>query len=78
MKTVTVNSYNKDDLYQSTVLLFDAIRVMAVNKVGKWEVSESFTDSANKQFKTKYTNGKMWMKAVSSGEYHTYSYGAEK
>ncbi len=77
MKTVTVNSKCNDELYQTTVLLFNSIRQMSMREVGGWTLTETFTDSTNKQFKTKYTNGKMWIKAVSSGTYHTYSYGVE-
>jgi hypothetical protein len=78
MKTVTVNSNNKDDAYVATVLLFNNIQQMANHKIGKWELVESFTSVDQEIFETKYSNGKMWIKAVSIEGEHTYSFGSEE
>lgn len=75
MKTVVVNSNNKDDAYKATVLLFDAVKVMAINKIGGWQLAESFTDCDQGVFETMYSNGKMWIKAYSICGNHEYSFG---
>ena len=77
MKTVSVSSENKDELYQTAVLLFNNIKSMAMAKIAGWELTESVTDNTNKYFLTKYSNGKMWIMAVSSKDSHLYSYGQE-
>lgn len=77
MKTEAVNSKNKDTAYIATVLLFQNVSQMCNAKISGWELVESHTDVSEKHFITKYSNGKMWIKAVSDNECHTYSFGAE-
>ncbi len=77
MKAVTVNSSNKDDLYQTTVLLFNNIGQMCSNNIGGWVLVESFTSVDSEIFETKYSNGKMWIRAYSICGNHTYSYGEQ-
>lgn len=77
MKTVTVNNDNKDELYQTTVLLFQNIGQMCSVNIGGWKLVESFTSVDQEIFETKYSNGKMWIKAYSICGNHKYSYGAE-
>ena len=78
MKSVKVTSDNKDELYQTTVLLFSNIRQMCSNNIGGWVLVESFTSVDSEIFETKYSNGKMWIKAYSICGNHTYSYGSEQ
>lgn len=77
MKTVTVNSNNKDDAYVATVLLFNNVQKMSLEKIGGWCVKQGYTSNTEQHFITEYTNGKMWIKAVSIEGEHTYSFGAE-
>ncbi|AUS01720.1 hypothetical protein NVP1291O_06 [Vibrio phage 1.291.O._10N.286.55.F6] len=77
METVTVTSNNKDDAYTSTVLLFNNVKQMAMHNIGRWELVESFTSADQEIFETKYSNGKMWIKAYSIFGNHKYSFGAE-
>ncbi|AUR95830.1 hypothetical protein NVP1213O_54 [Vibrio phage 1.213.O._10N.222.54.F10] len=77
MKTVTVNSDNKDDAYVATVLMFNQVAIMARNKIGGWSLSESYTSFEDKHYITEYTNGKMWINATSVEEKHIYTFGAE-
>ena len=77
MKTVTVSSDNKDDAYTATVLLFNQVKQMSVAKIGGWSLGQVYTSNSEQHFITEYTNGKMWVKAVSIEGNHTYSFGAE-
>lgn len=77
MKTVTVNSDNKDDAYTAAVLLFNNVKQMANHNIGKWELVESLTSTDQRIFEAKYSNGKMWIKAHSIWGNHTYSFGTE-
>ena len=77
MKTVTVNSNNKDEAYITTELLFDNVTRMNFEKIGGWCVKQGYTNNTEQHFITEYTNGKMWIKAVSIEGEHTYSFGAE-
>lgn len=77
MKEVTVTSDNRDELYQTTVFLFNNVRQMCLRNVAGWELEESFTDVYRQHFITKYTNGKMWIRAESVGDNHIYSYGSK-
>lgn len=77
MKTVTVNSNNKDDAYTATVILFNQAQQMSAANVGGWSLGEVYTSITEQHFITEYTNGKMWVKAVSIEGNHTYSFGDE-
>lgn len=50
---------------------------MVKNKIGGWGLEDSMTDTENEHYITKYTNGKMWVKAESHRGTHSYSYGQE-
>ena len=78
MKTVTVNSDNKDDAYTATVLLFNQVKQMSAANIGGWTLGEVYTNNTDRHFITSYTNGKLWVKAVSIEGNHTYSFGVEK
>lgn len=77
MEIVTVNSDNKDSTYVATSLLFNNIRSMALVKLCNWELVESYTNNDEQHFITKYSNGKMWIKAVSVEQHHIYTFGPE-
>ena len=77
MKTVTVNSDNKDDAYVATVHFFIAAQHLSRAKLNGWVVKQSYTSVTDKHYITEYTNGKMWVKAVSINDNHTYSFGVE-
>lgn len=70
-----VSSENKDTAYAATVLLFNNIRQMALHKIGGWELYEAMTDSKRSHYITEYRNGKMFVRAVSYGDSHIYSFG---
>ncbi|EHV5556828.1 hypothetical protein K0W35_003508 [Vibrio parahaemolyticus] len=70
-----VSSENKDTAYTATQLLFDNVRLMALEKVGGWELHETLTDSTNRHYITEYRDGKMFVRAVSYGDSHIYSFG---
>ncbi|EJG0960996.1 hypothetical protein C4G95_RS18340 [Vibrio parahaemolyticus] len=70
-----VSSENKDTAYAATVLLFNNIRQMAMHKIGSWELYEAMTDSTNRHYITEYRNGKMFVRAVSYGDSHVYTFG---
>ena len=76
MKTVTVNSNNKDDAYTATVHYFTAVQSLSRNNIDGWTLGEVYTSNIDQHFITTYTNGKMWVKAVSIEGEHTYSFGA--
>jgi hypothetical protein len=78
MKTVTTTSDNKDDAYVATVLLFNQVKQMSAANIGNWQLGEVYTNNTDRHFITSYTNGKLWVKAVSIDGNHTYSFGAEK
>ena len=78
MKTVTVNSDNKDDAYVATALMFNQVAIMARNKIGGWSLGESYTSVEDKHYITEYTNGKMWINATSVKEKHIYTFGSEE
>jgi hypothetical protein len=78
MKTVTVSNDNKDDAYTATVLLFNQIKQMSLANVGGWGLGEVYTNVKELHFITEYTNGKVWIKAVSIEGHHAYSFGAER
>lgn len=75
MKTQTVSSDNKDAAYIATVTLFNHVSVMALNKICGWELESSYTNDSDKHFITRYTNGKIFIKAESVGDNHTYTLG---
>ena len=77
MKAVTVTSNKKDELYQTTVILFNNIRQMCLANIGEWTLGEVYTSVTEQHFITEYTNGKMWIKAESIKGNHTYSYGEQ-
>lgn len=70
-----VSSENKDTAYTATQLLFYNVRLMALEKVGNWELCETMTDSTNGHYITEYRDGKMFVRAVSYGNSHIYSFG---
>lgn len=78
MKTVIVSSDNKDDAYTATVLLFNQVKQMNSAGVGGWSLGEVYTSNTEQHFITEYTNGKMWVKAVSIKGNHTYTFGLEE
>ncbi|EXJ28748.1 hypothetical protein [Vibrio parahaemolyticus] len=78
MKKHEVSSENKDTAYTATQLLFDNVRLMALEKVGGWELYEAMTDSKRSHYITEYRNGKMFVRAVSYGDSHIYSFGEIK
>lgn len=71
----SVDSENKDVAYIATVLLFNNVKQMAQRKVGGWKLYSNHTDIANKHYITEYRNGKMFIRAVSYGDAHIYSFG---
>tara|TARA_R110002012_G_scaffold249637_1_gene427251 strand:+ start:1089 stop:1337 length:249 start_codon:yes stop_codon:yes gene_type:complete len=75
MKTVTVTSNNKDDAYTATVLFFKQVAQMSAAKIGNWSLAECYTNNSDQHFITEYTNGKIFVKAVSVNGEHTYSLG---
>lgn len=77
MKTVTVNSENKDDAYIATVLLFQNVQSMSAAKVGSWRLGEVYTNNNDQHFITEYTNGRMRIRAESVEGNHTYTFGPE-
>ena len=77
MNNVIVNSINKDDTYTATVLLFNNVQQMAIHKIGGGKLVEAFTSVDQEEYSTKYSNGKMWIKADSICDNHTYSFGKE-
>lgn len=70
-----VTSANKDTAYVATVILFNNIALMAHKKIGGWKLVQSCTSGDIKA--TEYTNGKMFVKAVSLGDEHTYTFGGK-
>ncbi|EIO4560642.1 hypothetical protein LQM11_001198 [Vibrio parahaemolyticus] len=70
-----VSSENKDAAYAATVLLFNNVSQMALHKIGNWELYETMTDSTNRHYITEYRNGKMFVRAVSYGDSHVYTFG---
>lgn len=77
MKTVTVNSDNKDDAYVATIHYFTAVQQMSHDKVGGWCIKQCYTSVTDDHYVTEYTNGKVWIKAVSIEGNHTYCFGVE-
>ena len=77
-KTVTVNSNNKDDAYVATVLLFNNIQIMCNAMLDGWTLKETYTDTSRGEYITAYTNGKMFIRAISVGSHHTYTFGPEE
>lgn len=77
METVVVTSDNKDDAYVATVLLFNNVKQMSLHKIGGWCLDEVYTNTEENHFITSYTNGKMWIRAESNGDFHTYSFGEQ-
>ena len=78
MELVKVSCDIKDSAYIATVLLFNQVGQMCheSNLLG-WELKSSYTSVVDEHFITEYTNGKMWVKAVSVNGKHTYSIGEE-
>ncbi|EQB7930169.1 hypothetical protein ACYUFO_003499 [Vibrio parahaemolyticus] len=70
-----VSSENKDTAYAATVLFFNSVASMALQKVGGWELYETMTDDKRSHHITEYRNGKMFVRAVSYGDSHIYSFG---
>lgn len=73
-----VSSENKDTAYTATVLLFNNVRQMAMHKIGGWELHEAMTDNERSHYITEYRNGKMFVRAVSYGNSHIYTFGEIK
>lgn len=61
------------ECYISLCLLFDQVSIMAMNKVGGWELIESSTLHDEGYILTSYSNGKFVVKEESSGGDHVYS-----
>ncbi|EMK3412203.1 hypothetical protein V8068_001162 [Vibrio parahaemolyticus] len=72
---IEVSSEKKDATYVATVLLFDSVKQMAIHKIGSWELYEAMTDDKRSHYITEYRNGKMFVRAVSYGDSHIYSFG---
>ncbi|HBH7874742.1 hypothetical protein HJ024_00530 [Vibrio parahaemolyticus] len=75
MKNHEVSSENKDTAYTATVLFFNSVARMALEKVGGWELYETLTDNERSHYITEYRNGKMFVRAVSYGNSHIYTFG---
>ncbi|MFZ3398540.1 hypothetical protein LCS82_13930 [Vibrio harveyi] len=75
MKKHEVTSEKKDTAYIATQNLFYNVRLMALEKVGGWELHEAMTDSERSYYITEYRDGKMFVRAVSRGDSHIYSFG---
>ncbi|EPW4494034.1 hypothetical protein ACWLPO_004069 [Vibrio parahaemolyticus] len=78
MKTHEVTSENQDTAYTATVLFFNSVARMALQKVGDWELYEAMTDDKRSHYITEYRNGKMFVRAVSYRDSHIYSFGEIK
>lgn len=61
------------ECYISLCLLFDQVSIMAMNKVGGWELIESSTFHDEGYILTVYSNGKFIVSAESSDGDHVYS-----
>ncbi len=70
-----VSSENKDTAYTATLLLFYNVRIMALEKVGGWELHKSITDIHRNYYVTEYRNGKFFIRCVSHGNSHIYTFG---
>lgn len=76
MERHEVTSEQKDTAYIATVLLFNNVKQMALNKIGGWVLHEAVTDNHRNHYVTEYRNGKMFVRAVSFGSSHVYSFGS--
>ncbi len=73
MEEVTANSIEGGDAYIFARALFCSIRNCGLS--GGWELYSSQTNVDEQIFSTTYTNGKVFVKAHSANNIHTYIYG---
>lgn len=64
---------NNSDCYTALAILFSQVSVMAVNKIGGWELVESATYCDEGYYLTVFSNGKLTVKAESKNGDHTCS-----